>query len=208
MYSGPDRRTMALTHDELAGVVDLFGALTSAELSRACAELAFKRGEEAVDATDAVAEAVAAYRLVAFERAGDWGEAGTEAGDGIDDHDTGERGGAYAPVAPDELGGGTLLAAGPAAFTTLAAGAADLPHILAVEPREPDRAALGEVVEERLRAEAARALAAGEAERVAQLLDASYEVEAWAPVDLGDVRERLDAAVGDANGTSSGSRSG
>ncbi|PSP90109.1 hypothetical protein BRC90_02335 [Halobacteriales archaeon QS_4_69_34] len=200
---------MALSHDELAGVVDLFGALALTELSRACAELAFKRGEEAVDATDAVAEAVAAYRLVAFERAGDRDETGTGAGGGTDDHDAGEGWeGAYAPVAPDELGDGTLLAAGPAAFPTLPAGAADLPHILAVEPRDPDPAALGEVVEERLRAEAARALAAGEAERVAQLLDASYEVEAWAPVDLGDVRERLDAVVGDANGTSSGSRSG
>lgn len=61
------------TGDELAGVVDLFGVLTRAELERALDELAFKRGE-AADA-DAVAGAVDAavddYYLVAVDREDD-----------------------------------------------------------------------------------------------------------------------------------------
>jgi len=36
---------MSTTHDELAGVVDLFGALTHAELTAALGELAFKRAK-------------------------------------------------------------------------------------------------------------------------------------------------------------------
>jgi hypothetical protein len=61
------------TGDELAGVVDLFGVLTRAELERALDELAFKRGE-AADA-DAVAGAVDAavddYYLVAVDSGDD-----------------------------------------------------------------------------------------------------------------------------------------
>jgi hypothetical protein len=60
------------TGDELAGVVDLFGALTRAELAAALGELAFKQGE-AVDETafdDAIDDAVAGYYLVAVDRDG------------------------------------------------------------------------------------------------------------------------------------------
>nr|WP_199722734.1 hypothetical protein [Haloplanus aerogenes] len=58
------------TGDELAGVVDLFGALTRAELEAALGELAFKRGEEVdEDAIDAAVDAaIDDYYLVAVER--------------------------------------------------------------------------------------------------------------------------------------------
>lgn len=154
---------MELSHDELAGVVDLFGALTRSELSRAWTELAFKRGDES--ALTGVEGAISAYRLVAVE-----------------------------PDAVALDAGETLLTAGPTAFPTLPAGAEDLPHILDVETRTLDRRALGTVVEERFRAEAARAVGADDGERIEVLLDVSYDIEAWAPLELADVRERLDAA--------------
>ncbi|WP_251344361.1 DUF7109 family protein [Haloplanus halophilus] len=154
------------TGDELAGVVDLFGALTRGELESALGELAFKRGEE-VDA-DAVADAVDAavenYYLVAVER---------------DDR--------------------TLLAPGPTAFPALPEGAEDLPHILDVPEREVDRAALADAAERRLRADAARAAADGDADRIERLLDVSYDLETWGGADVGDVRTRLDDAMENRN---------
>ena len=54
--------------DELAGVIDLFGALTPSEVASALDELAFKRGES-VDAeavADAVDDAVASYAVVRY----------------------------------------------------------------------------------------------------------------------------------------------
>ena len=61
-----------VTGDELAGVVDLFGALTREELGDALGELAFKRGEEvdeaAAEAT--VDDAIEGYYLVAVDRDG------------------------------------------------------------------------------------------------------------------------------------------
>ena len=153
--------------DDLAGIVDLFGALTREELDEALSELAYRRDEDVPD--DAVDEALEAFALVAFED----GEAVEPAGDGED---------------------AALLAAGPAAFPTLPEGAEDLPHILDVESRDVDREAVGRAAEERLRAEAAQAVSSGDADRAAELLDVSYDLEAWAPVTLGAVRERLDAA--------------
>lgn len=57
------------TPDELAGVVDLFGALTPEELCEGLAELAFKRGEEYdPDAFEEhVDDALRSYHLVAVE---------------------------------------------------------------------------------------------------------------------------------------------
>lgn len=55
-----------LTDDELAGICDLFGALTREELTRARSELAFRRGEEA-GPEEAVDEAIDAYVLVEHE---------------------------------------------------------------------------------------------------------------------------------------------
>lgn len=58
---------MDLTGDDLAGVVDLFGGLTRAELDRAVEELAFKRGEahDAGAVSAAVDDALENYHLVA-----------------------------------------------------------------------------------------------------------------------------------------------
>lgn len=155
---------MELTHDELAGVVDLFGVLTRSELREAGRELAFKRGAEFDDGN--IEAAIAAYRLVTFD--------------------------------PDEVipdrADEPLVAAGPTAFPTLPDAAEDLPHILDYESITPDREALGKRVEERFRADAARAVADGDRDRIDRLLDISYDIEAWAPVELDGMRDRLDAA--------------
>jgi hypothetical protein len=65
--------TSELQSDELAGVVDLFGALTPAELERALGELAFKQGSdvEAAALSGAVDDAVASYALVRYEQGGE-----------------------------------------------------------------------------------------------------------------------------------------
>ena len=146
------------THDELAGVVDLFGGLTRDELERALVELAFKQGKE-VD-REAVAAAIDASLADYYL-----------ARSGADDD--------------------PMLVAGPVAFPSLPENAADLPHILDVERREIDRERAGEAVLERLAADAERALGAGDEERAARLLDVTYDLEAWAPVAAGEVRERL-----------------
>ena len=65
---------MELTADELAGVVDVFDALTRAELAAALSELAFKRATESANPDDEVDDAVASYHLVGFE-SGDAGDA-------------------------------------------------------------------------------------------------------------------------------------
>jgi hypothetical protein len=138
--------------DALAGVTDIFGGLTRDELDRALEELAFKRGEDTVEAD--VEGALSDYYLVAVER-----------------------------------DGGTLLAPGPVAFPDPPEYAEDLPHILDVDPREIPRDALADAVRERLDADAAAADPGSE--RAQTLVDVTYDAEAWAPVDLADVRDRL-----------------
>lgn len=147
------------TADELAGIVDLFGALTREELDAACSELAYRRGEEPPE--DDVEEALSAFALVRFE---------------ADEED------------------GELLAPGPAAFPTMPEGAEDLPHILDTETRSVDRETVARAAEKRLRTEAAQAVTAGDAERADELLDISYDIEAWGGVDLSGIRDRLDDA--------------
>jgi hypothetical protein len=161
------------THDELAGVVDLFGALAREELRRALDELAFKRGEGADgDAlVGAVDDAVERYYLVEFEP-----------GSGVVDDG----------ATPDDA---RLLAVGPAAFPQLPPNAEDLPHILDVGSRTVDREALGERTLDRLGREAEAAAEDGDAERAERLLDVSYDLEAWAPVEASTVRDRLDGAL-------------
>lgn len=85
-----------------------------------------------------------------------------------------------------------LLVTGPAAFPTLPDHAEDLPHIMEVPDRSLDRDDLGDIVADRLRSDADAAIDAGDTDRVESLIDVSYDVEAWAPVDLGGVRDRLD----------------
>lgn len=160
--------------DELAGVVDLFGGLTRAELGQALVELAFRDGEdcEPADFSDAIDAAETEYYLVAVDRTdrGPTGDDGTESAT-------------------------ELLVPGPVAFPELPDHATDLPHIMDVEKRYIDRERVGEAAEERFRGDTARAVADGDEARMAELLDVSYELEAWAPVELAGARERLDDAL-------------
>jgi hypothetical protein len=153
---------MDLSGDDLAGVVDLFGALTREELGHALAELAYKHGES--DDPDAFADeidaAIAAYRLISLA------------------HETTDD-----PV----------LVAGPGAFPELPEGATDLVHILDIEDRAVDREAAGRAVLDRFREDAATAVESGDPDRIAHLLDVSYELEAWADVDLSAERDHLDS---------------
>jgi hypothetical protein len=93
--------------------------------------------------------------------------------------------------------GERLLAPGPASFPTLPENAEDLPHILDVESRAVDREALAGQVLDRLVTEVEEAVAADDRDRAEELLDASYDLEAWAPVDAAGVRDRLDAVLAD-----------
>lgn len=191
--------------DDLAGVVDLFGALTRAELIRALEELAFKAGTE-VD-TDALAtavdEAVADYYLVAAEPKAvegvdpaDLEELGAD--DAADGDDAGDGDGADDAAAAREPASGDgpqLLAVGPAAFPALPANAEDLPHILEVGERAVDREALAATVRERLERDAVAAIDGGDDERMEALLDVCFDLEAWAPVDASGIRGRLTAEL-------------
>ncbi|GAA0533549.1 hypothetical protein ABNG02_09425 [Halorubrum ejinorense] len=170
MADGPS----VAARDDLAGVVDLFAWLTRTELSQALSELAFKsRTEVDEDAIDAAIDlAVAEYALVPAPAAALSSE-GTESAS--------ER--------------ETALAVGPAAFPTLPEGAADLPHILDIPSREVDREALSDAVLERLREEAVAAIGDGDDDRLETLADVTYDVEAWAPVDVDPVRTRILAEV-------------
>lgn len=84
------------------------------------------------------------------------------------------------------------LVVGPTAFPVIPDSGADLPHIMDIDPRQIDWQQLSRAVEERFRGEMARALVEGESETVTHLLDVSYDLEAWGPVELTDVRDRLD----------------
>ncbi len=158
---------MDATADELAGVVDLFGALTRAELGEALAELAFKRGEsyDPEAFADDIEGALASYHLVAVPP----GETAVET--------------------PDPL-----LVVGPVAFPELPEGATDLPHILDVDQRHVSRDVAATAARDRFRSDAADAVNRGDDDRIETLLDVSYELEAWGSVELAETRERLDDA--------------
>ena len=152
---------MDLSPDELAGVVDLFGGLTRAELASACVELAHKAGHDRERAAfeGDIDAALSGYYLVA-----------------VDD----------------------VLVVGPTAFPELPDGGADLPHILDAAERSVPPEKRGAAAEKRFRREAASAVESDETDRITQLLDVSYELEVWGPVELGETRARLDAALEDA----------
>jgi len=175
--------------DDVAGIVDLFGTLTRAELRRALSELAFKQGADADPAAldAAVAQAIREYHLVPVDTPGDDPSPGTADDDAVapaaDDD-------AVATVADDDE-----LAVGPTAFPSLPPNAEDLPHILDVEDRDVDRAALAERVHDRLGREVDAALDAGDAARLETLLEVTYDLEAWAPVEADDVRERIESGL-------------
>lgn len=173
--------------DELAGVVDLFGALTNEELVRALVELAYRqRGDadesavrEAIDV--AVEWAVERYYLVEYQPDADGSLDGDSEVDGVDDEGTDDA------DVPERL-----VTVGPVSFPTLPPEADDLPHILDHPTRSVPRASLARAVESRLRGDAARAVAVGDEERIRHLFDVTFDLEAWAPVDVSEVRARLD----------------
>lgn len=159
---------MDATADELAGVVDLFGGLTRAELERALSEATFRANGGSIDETavaTAIDEAVAELALVEYDG---WEEASTD---------------------------DSLLVAGPTAFPTVPDEAEDVPHILDIDRRRLDRATLGESARERFVTDLEDALEAGDDNRIRELIDRSYDLEAWAPIDLADERARLEAAL-------------
>lgn len=55
------------THDDLAGVCEIFGALTREELARARSELAFRQGRDTDPDPAAVEAALEDYALVEYE---------------------------------------------------------------------------------------------------------------------------------------------
>lgn len=156
------------TLDELAGTVDGFGGLTRDELTAALEDLAARTGSshdpERIDAQ--VDAAVSRYYLL---------EVDAEAVESPDGDP------------PDDL----VLVPGPAALPELPPGGEDLPHLLEIGPRTVDRENVARLVEGRLRTDAAATIDADDPERAAELLDACYELEAWGPVDLADVRAAL-----------------
>ena len=155
---------MDVTSDELAGVVDLFGALSRAELGQALVELAFKRGEDCDRSAfdENIDDALTTYHLVAVESAG------------------------------EDTGFSELLFPGPVAFPELADGATDLPHIMDIDDRSINRERLGAAAKAQFQRDTTAAIEAGETARIEQLLDVSYELEVWAPVDLTEARDCLD----------------
>ena len=164
---------MDATADELAGVVDLFGGLTRVELERALAEAAYRADGQAVEDAaleTAIDEALETFALVRYDPANE--------GDGE-------------TIADSEA----LLVPGPTAFPTVPDHAEDVPHILDVDRRHPDREALGEATRERFSDAVAEAVTADETDRLRTLLDISYDLEAWAPIDLADERRRLEDAL-------------
>lgn len=199
--------------DEVAGVVDAFGALTRDELRRALSELAYRQGAD-VDPDgdvvgDAIADARATYHLLAVGRDALAEGAATETV-GADD--------AGVDAASDDA---EFLVVGPSAFPTLPEGGEDLHRILAVDRRRVDRDGVARAASERVRAEVASLLAdVGRADADAEvavdadldvpadveateavvaadrLVDVTYDVEAiGGDVDLSDARAGLDEVL-------------
>ncbi|MEF8775223.1 MAG: hypothetical protein V5A43_01815 [Haloarculaceae archaeon] len=144
-----------------------------------------------------------------FERGGDTYEVGGEGfEDGREEYEEGgqdtaggvgecQGGGEELGEASDDgdVASKALLVPGPVAFPQLPEGATDLPHILDVDKRQVARELAGRAAEERFRSDAASAVESGDSDRISALLDASYELEVWAPVDLDAARDRLDAVL-------------
>lgn len=182
---------MDATADELAGVVDMFGGLTREELERALDEAAFRADGQSVDddAVDpALEDALESFALVEYRPVDDGA-----LDDGALDEGSSGDGDTTTP----------LLVAGPTAFPTTPRYAEDLPHILDIEPRTIDRAALGAQARDSFERAVDEAVAADDADRAGHLLDVSYDLEAWAPVSVDDARERLDDLLESADGSSS-----
>ena len=157
---------MDATADELAGVVDLFGGLTRPELERALSEAAFRADGQSVD--ESALETAIDDALESF---------------------------ALVRYERPHQNAQPLFVAGPTAFPSVPPHAEDVPHILDVDPRNPDRDALGETARKQFGEQLEAAIDAGDDDRIEHLLDVSYDLEAWAPIDLATERHRLEAAI-------------
>lgn len=159
--------------DELAGVLELFGALTEPEFRRAVNEAAFRTGRDVDD--DALAarvdDATESFHVVRV------------------DPDAVPR------VVPSLDGDDAAYVPGPRAWPAEPEGGEDLPHILDVDPRTVNRDALAVRVRQQLRAGVEQAAAAGDPDALQELLDVTYDVETWADVDLDDTRGLADGAL-------------
>lgn len=152
---------MELSGDELAGIVDQFGALRPSTLRRAIHEAAFRAGEDLEQETIQtwIDEAHAKFTLLSVE---------------LDD--------------------GEYVVPGPRAFPTVPAEATDLPHVLDVDSVQVPGDAIETGVRNKL---AAAASGVEDPDRVEELIDVTYDAEAWAGTDLADVRDRLQAITGE-----------
>ncbi|MFP8953787.1 hypothetical protein ACLI4Z_12595 [Natrialbaceae archaeon A-arb3/5] len=101
----------------------------------------------------------------------------------------------FALVRHERTDGEPLLVAGPTAFPAVPDHAEDVPHILDVDRRRLDRAALGDAAHDRFSKAVDEAIAETDEDRLRHLLDVSYDIEAWAPVELTADRERLEDAL-------------
>ncbi|MFC6951684.1 DUF7109 family protein [Halorubellus litoreus] len=162
-----------LSADELAGVLELFGALSESEFVRAVNEAAFRAGREVDDdaLADRVNAAAESFHVVRVEPD------------------------AVPLVVPALDGDEAAYVPGPRAWPEEPEHGEDLPHILDVDARDVDREALAVRVRRQLRAAVERAAARGDAERLHDVVDVTYDVEAWADVDLADTRGLADGAL-------------
>jgi hypothetical protein len=93
-------------------------------------------------------------------------------------------------AASDDNEATEVFAPGPVAFPEPPEGAEDLPHILGdVGRRDISREELATAVRNRLTTDADHAEPGSD--RARYLVDVTYDAEAWAPVDLADVRAAL-----------------
>jgi hypothetical protein len=87
--------------------------------------------------------------------------------------------------------GETVFVPGPAALPSLPNHAEDLPHMMDVPERVIGSERLANAARERLAADAQRATSEDNRDRLAFLLDICYDAEAWGPVEVDPIRERL-----------------
>ena len=165
---------LPLDGDELAGIVELFGALTRDEVRNAASELCYRRGVDAEpDPLDALVDrALAEFVLLS------------------------------APGAVDSLLDDVPLVAGPAAFPAHPEHAEDLPHILDIDARETDRDVVRDAAATQFRAavDAASDDADTEPSTADRLLELCYDLETWGAIDLDAERSRLREIVDRADG--------
>lgn len=171
------------TADELAGVVDLFGGLTRTELARALAETAYRADGQRVD-EDAVDEALemalGSFALVRYDPSADVSETGAD-----------ERSGSSLELDVES----PLFVAGPTAFPRTPEYAEDLPHILDIERRYLDRNQLARAARNRFEVELGTATREESTERLEELLEVSYDLETWGPIDLSAERELIGSVL-------------